>query len=278
MTFTVTPTAVPAEVSRDRARPWSRSHVPPRGRASRSRRAASRASRTDTRSVRRAGVTAPSRVRAGARNSSGRSILPWTYSGSYSTPSRAANWPGRVYGALLGLCGRVMTFGKAPPAGRFAPTTSGPAHPGTLLAGLLAWLDARSRGARFTLRLEDIDPDRCRPEHAAELEAALAWLGLDWDERSLQSERRAEHEAALDRLRALGATVVHDALLLLTEGARATLLPSLLQLSLLTGLLDLAIVPPASLLIDRLQRWQLDLEETLGRPPPPRRSGRPTRR
>ena len=47
--------------------------------------------------------------------------------------------------------------------GRFAPTTSGPAHPGTLLAGLLAWLDARSLGARFSLRLEDIDPDRCRP-------------------------------------------------------------------------------------------------------------------
>jgi rod shape-determining protein MreD len=82
----------------------------------------------------------------------------------------------------------------------------------------------------------------------------------------------------LPMLAALGATVVHDALLLLTEGARATLLPSLLQLSLLTGLLNLAIVPLVSLLIDRLQRWQLDLEETLGRPPPPRRSGRPTRR
>ena len=84
--------------------------------------------------------------------------------------------------------------------GRFAPTTSGPAHPGTLLAGLLAWLDARSLGARFSLRLEDIDPDRCRPEHAQDMLAALAWLGLDWDACSLQSEHQAAFEAALDRL------------------------------------------------------------------------------
>ncbi|MEX2204631.1 MAG: glutamate--tRNA ligase family protein [Myxococcota bacterium] len=87
---------------------------------------------------------------------------------------------------------------------RFAPTTSGPAHPGTLVAGLLAWLDARSRGARFALRLEDIDLERCTPGHAAEMREALAWLGLDWDEESRQSANRAAHEAALDRLEASG--------------------------------------------------------------------------
>ena len=91
-----------------------------------------------------------------------------------------------------------------PEHGRFAPTTSGPAHPGTLLAGLLAWLDARSLGARFSLRLEDIDPDRCRPEHAQELTRALAWLGLDWDASSLQSEHRLRFETALDQLAAQG--------------------------------------------------------------------------
>ncbi len=87
---------------------------------------------------------------------------------------------------------------------RFAPTTSGPAHPGTLVAGLLAWLDARGRGATFMLRLEDIDPERCTPEHAREMREALAWLGLDWDGESVQSESRASHEAALDRLAGLG--------------------------------------------------------------------------
>ncbi len=88
--------------------------------------------------------------------------------------------------------------------GRFAPTTSGPAHPGTLLAGLLAWLDARSLGARFSLRLEDIDPDRCRPEHAQDMLAALTWFGLDWDTCSQQSEHQPRFEAALDRLAAQG--------------------------------------------------------------------------
>lgn len=87
---------------------------------------------------------------------------------------------------------------------RFAPTTSGPAHPGTLVAGLLAWLDARSRGARIELRLEDIDPLRCTPAHASEMRVALAWLGLDWDEESLQTASRPAHEAALDRLEAFG--------------------------------------------------------------------------
>ncbi len=86
------------------------------------------------------------------------------------------------------------------PTARFAPTTSGPAHPGTLLAGLLAWLDARSRGARILLRLEDIDPERCTPEHAAAMRGALAWLGLDWDQESSQSANRAAHQDALARL------------------------------------------------------------------------------
>lgn len=84
--------------------------------------------------------------------------------------------------------------------GRFAPTTSGPAHPGTLLAGLLCWLDARSRGARVLLRLEDLDPVRCRPEYGDEMVASLAWLGLDWDEVVRQSDRGEAHVAALDRL------------------------------------------------------------------------------
>lgn len=85
---------------------------------------------------------------------------------------------------------------------RFAPTTSGEAHPGTLLAALLCWLDARSRGAHLRLRLEDVDPQRCTPERADAMRAALDWFGLDWDSQSLQSEHRAAFETALDRLAA----------------------------------------------------------------------------
>jgi len=84
--------------------------------------------------------------------------------------------------------------------GRFAPSTSGPAHPGTLLAALLCWLDARSRGAALSLRLEDVDSTRCTAEKASEMCAALDWFDLDWDSVSTQSAHRSAHEAALDQL------------------------------------------------------------------------------
>jgi len=87
---------------------------------------------------------------------------------------------------------------------RFAPSTTGPAHPGTLLAALLCWLDARSRGARLLLRLEDLDPERCRPEWGSAMQRDLAWLGLDWDEVTEQHAFGARHDAALDRLAEAG--------------------------------------------------------------------------
>lgn len=88
--------------------------------------------------------------------------------------------------------------------GRFAPSTTGLAHPGTLLAALLGWLDARAASARYLLRLEDLDPERCRPAWAEQMVRDLAWLGLDFDETVVQSAHRGAHEAALDRLAADG--------------------------------------------------------------------------
>ena len=87
---------------------------------------------------------------------------------------------------------------------RFAPSTTGEAHPGTLLSALLVWLDARARGGRVLLRLEDLDTTRVKAEHARQLHDACAWLGLDWDDVIVQSDRRAAHEAALDVLGAAG--------------------------------------------------------------------------
>jgi glutamyl/glutaminyl-tRNA synthetase len=88
--------------------------------------------------------------------------------------------------------------------GRFAPSTTGRAHPGTLLAGLLCWLDARSRAGRLLLRLEDLDPERSRAALVQGLQEDLAWLGLAFDEVQLQSAARGRHEAALDALAARG--------------------------------------------------------------------------
>src|SRR4029453_15891083 len=87
---------------------------------------------------------------------------------------------------------------------RFAPSTTGRAHPGTLLAGLLAWLDARALGARLLLRLEDLDPEGCRPEWSVRLREDLAWLGLDFGGQEGHTDAGARHTAAPDRLAALG--------------------------------------------------------------------------
>ena len=66
--------------------------------------------------------------------------------------------------------------------GRFAPSPSGRMHLGNLFSGLLAWLSVRAAGGVMVLRMEDLDPDRCKEEYAAQLADDLRWLGLDWDE------------------------------------------------------------------------------------------------
>jgi glutamyl-Q tRNA(Asp) synthetase len=87
---------------------------------------------------------------------------------------------------------------------RFAPSTTGEAHPGTLLAALLVWLDARARGGRVEMRLEDLDVTRTKAAWAEQMIDACGWLGLAWDAVVVQSDRRAAHEAALDALAAAG--------------------------------------------------------------------------
>jgi glutamyl/glutaminyl-tRNA synthetase len=87
---------------------------------------------------------------------------------------------------------------------RFAPSTTGLSHPGTMLSALLSWLDARSKGLRFIVRLEDLDPQRCCREFSAAMREDLAWFGLDWDELHEQHALAAQHEMAMDRLERLG--------------------------------------------------------------------------
>lgn len=66
--------------------------------------------------------------------------------------------------------------------GRFAPSPTGRMHLGNVFCALLSWLSVRSRGGVWLLRIEDLDPQRSRPEYAARIEDDLHWLGLDWDE------------------------------------------------------------------------------------------------
>lgn len=93
--------------------------------------------------------------------------------------------------------------------GRFAPSPSGRMHLGNVLAALLAWLDVRSQGGEMVLRIEDLDPQRCSLDKAAQLVDDLQWLGLDWDEGGLepeycQSNRSQHYETAFRRLEELG--------------------------------------------------------------------------
>jgi len=85
--------------------------------------------------------------------------------------------------------------------GRFAPSPTGPLHVGNLRTALLAWLFARSAGARFLVRVEDLDRSRVRPGMEAAQLADLRSLGLDWDDPPVrQSERMALYEDAIARL------------------------------------------------------------------------------
>jgi glutamyl-Q tRNA(Asp) synthetase len=90
------------------------------------------------------------------------------------------------------------------PTFRFAPSPNGELHLGHAYSALLNGDLARERGGRLLIRIEDIDPTRCRPEFEAAILDDLAWLGLEW-ERPVrrQSEHFDAYAAALDRLKAM---------------------------------------------------------------------------
>jgi glutamyl-Q tRNA(Asp) synthetase len=85
--------------------------------------------------------------------------------------------------------------------GRFAPSPTGPLHPGSLLAALGSWLLARHAGGRWLVRVEDVDPPRTVPGAVNGQLAALAAFGLCSDGPIVhQSARDALYQGALDRL------------------------------------------------------------------------------
>lgn len=96
--------------------------------------------------------------------------------------------------------------------GRFAPSPTGRMHLGNIFTALMSWLSAHSKGGKWVLRIEDLDPQRSRYEYACQIEDDLHWLGLDWDEGGLdgkgtngpysQSLRGNIYAQALEKLRA----------------------------------------------------------------------------
>src|SRR5258707_7344292 len=92
-----------------------------------------------------------------------------------------------------------------PPVFRFAPSPNGYLHLGHAFSALLNFDLARQSGGRFLLRIEDIDPSRCRPEFEAAIYEDLAWLGIVWEQPvRRQSAHLADYRAALETLSAQG--------------------------------------------------------------------------
>lgn len=70
---------------------------------------------------------------------------------------------------------------------------------------MLGHAHARASGGKFLLRIEDLDPGRCRPEFVDGIYEDLEWLGLTVDGQPVvQSERTEVYQQALDRLNAQG--------------------------------------------------------------------------
>lgn len=85
---------------------------------------------------------------------------------------------------------------------RFAPSPTGRLHKGHAFSALTA---SREAAGRFILRIEDIDPTRCRPEYEAAILEDLTWLGLDWQTPvRRQSDHLADYAVAIDALNARG--------------------------------------------------------------------------
>ena len=89
--------------------------------------------------------------------------------------------------------------------GRFAPSPTGPLHFGSLVAAVGSYLDARTQGGRWLVRMEDVDTSRQVPGAAQDILATLEAFGFAWDGTVLwQSSRLDAYAEALAQLKAAG--------------------------------------------------------------------------
>ena len=97
-----------------------------------------------------------------------------------------------------------MPDAHSSPVGRFAPSPTGFLHLGNAWSFFLNWLIVKSRNGKILLRIDDIDPDRSKPEYIDAIYEDLTWLGLGWDaEMTRQSLNASAYANALDKLEQL---------------------------------------------------------------------------
>jgi glutamyl-tRNA synthetase len=84
---------------------------------------------------------------------------------------------------------------------RFAPSPTGYLHVGGARTALFNWLFARHQGGEFRLRIENTDVTREVAEAVEQIQATLAWLGLDPDgEVTFQLDRMERTQEVARRL------------------------------------------------------------------------------
>ena len=85
--------------------------------------------------------------------------------------------------------------------GRFAPSPTGPLHFGSLVAALGSLLNARRRGGRWLVRIEDLDTPRNAAGAVDSILRDLDRLAMYWDGEIMHQSRRTDAYAeALDSL------------------------------------------------------------------------------
>lgn len=109
----------------------------------------------------------------------------------------------------------------ARPVLRFAPSPNGRLHLGHALSALTNQALARRFGGKLLLRIEDIDPTRCRPEFEQAIHDDLAWLGIVFDGAARrQSDHLSDYAEALGNLQGRG--LVYPCFCSRSEVKRAT--------------------------------------------------------
>jgi len=87
--------------------------------------------------------------------------------------------------------------------GRFAPSPSGPLHFGSLVAALASYLQVKSQGGRWLLRIEDIDPPREVPGASDCILKQLDDHQLYWDDQVFyQSDQLDRYHDIVQQLQA----------------------------------------------------------------------------